>query len=112
MHTSLQKLNHFVIVREDNLAPPTVASTTVCLYEFSAAEQVLIALLEQDTFSCFFKAGGCDSCFSAKGEVCVFRMPTYAQLATRASDIGFNEFCRVSYTDFSNCVLVGIGSFQ
>jgi len=53
MHTSLQKLNHFVVAREDNLAPSTDASTTVCLYEFSAAKQVSIALLEKETFSCF-----------------------------------------------------------
>ena len=33
------ELNHFVIVREDNLAPPTDASTTVCLYELSAAKK-------------------------------------------------------------------------
>ena len=39
---------HFIIVREDNLAPHTDASTTVCLYEFSAAKQVSIALLEKE----------------------------------------------------------------
>ena len=38
MHTSLHKLNQSVIVHFDNLAPPTDASTTVCLYEFSAVK--------------------------------------------------------------------------
>ena len=53
MHTSLQKLDHFIIVREDNLVPSTDASATVCLYEYSAAKQVSIALLEKETFLCF-----------------------------------------------------------
>jgi hypothetical protein len=41
MHTSVQTLNQSVIVRFDNLAPPTDASTTVCLYEFSAVKQFI-----------------------------------------------------------------------
>jgi hypothetical protein len=112
MHTSLQKLNHFVIVCEDNLVHPTDASTTVCLYVFSATKQVSIALLESSHFR-VFKPRGCDSCISAKGEVYVFRMPIYARLAAHGCDSCFSEFCRVSCTVFfSNCVLAGISSFQ
>ena len=59
MHTSLQKLNHFVIIREDNLAPPTDASTTVCLYEFSAAKHYL-----KGRHFHVFKLRGCGSCYT------------------------------------------------
>jgi len=44
MHTSLQRLNQSVIVREDSLAPPTDASMTVCLYELSVVKQCVISI--------------------------------------------------------------------
>ena len=94
MYTSILNLNHFVIARKDNLAPPTDASTTVCLYEFSAAKQVSIALLEKETFSCFqtMYTLRMSSMNLWKGSACDFRNPFSKDIRQCGGQCHFSEF--------------------